>query len=75
MFLCSQENQYLIPNIVKYYFKILEVVSHFHIASPSKNQVGKKSKKSEIQVVALSLTAESSWGQGIFVRNNSTRFV
>jgi hypothetical protein len=45
-------------NIVKNYFKVLEVVSSFHIVSPSENQVGRKSKMSDIEVVALSLTAE-----------------
>lgn len=45
-------------NIVKNYFKVLEVVSSFHIVSPSENQIGRKSKMSDIEVVALSLTAE-----------------
>lgn len=46
------------PNIVKNYFKVLEVLSSFHIVSPSENQVGRRSKMSDIEVVALSLTAE-----------------
>ncbi len=46
------------PNIVKNYIKDLEVVSSFHIVSSLQNQVGRKSKMSDIEVVVLSLSTE-----------------
>lgn len=46
------------PNTVKNYFKVLEVVSSFPIVSPLQNRVERKRKMSDIEVVALSLAAE-----------------
>ena len=45
-------------NIVKNYFKILEVISSLNCVSELKKGAGRKSKMSDLEVVALSLTAE-----------------
>ena len=45
-------------NIVKNYFKILEVISSLNRVSELKKAAGRKSKMSDLEVVALSLTAE-----------------
>jgi len=43
-------------NIVKNYLRVLEVISSFDL--DSKSSVGRKSKMSDLEVIALSLTAE-----------------
>ena len=45
-------------NIVKNYFKILEVIRSLNCGSELKSSVGRKDKMSDIEIVALSLTAE-----------------
>lgn len=45
-------------NIVKNYFKVLEVISSLNCESNYKSGVGRKEKMSDLEVVALSLTAE-----------------
>lgn len=45
-------------NIVKNYFKVLEVISSLNCESEYKSGVGRKEKMSDLEVVALSLTAE-----------------
>ena len=45
-------------NIVKNYFKILEVISSLNCELEYKSDVGRKQKMSDLEVVALSLTAE-----------------
>lgn len=45
-------------NIVKNYFKILEVIRSLNCGSELKSSVGRKDKISDIEIVALSLTAE-----------------
>ena len=45
-------------NIVKNYFRVLEVISSFDTELDFKSGVGRKPKMSDIEVVALSLTAE-----------------
>lgn len=45
-------------NIAKNYFRVLEVVSSLNCESEFKSGVGRKKKMSDIEVVALSLTAE-----------------
>lgn len=45
-------------NITKNNFLVLAVVCSFHIVSSSKNQVGRKSKMTDSEVVTLSLSAE-----------------
>jgi len=45
-------------NIVKNYFRVLEVISSFDTELDFKSGVGRKPKISDIEVVALSLTAE-----------------
>ena len=45
-------------NIVKNYFKVLEVISSLNYNSVSKSRVGRSSKMSDLEVIALSLTAE-----------------
>lgn len=45
-------------NIVKNYFKILEVIRSLNCDSELKSGVGRKDKMSDIEIVALSLTAE-----------------
>lgn len=45
-------------NIVKNYFKVLEVLSSLNFELEYKSDVGRKQKMSDLEVVALSLTAE-----------------
>ena len=45
-------------NIVKNYFKVLEVISSLNCGSFYKSGVGRKEKMSDLEIVALSLTAE-----------------
>lgn len=45
-------------NIVKNYFKVLEVISSLNFELDFKSGIGRKQKMSDIEVVALSLTAE-----------------
>lgn len=45
-------------NIVKNYFRVLEVISSLNCKSEFKSGIGRKEKMSDIEVVALSLTAE-----------------
>ena len=45
-------------NIVKNYFKVLEVVSSLICETEYKSNVGRKQKMSDLEVIALSLTAE-----------------
>lgn len=45
-------------NIVKNYFRVLEVISSLNWEYEHKSKVGRKSKMSDIEVVALSLTSE-----------------
>ena len=45
-------------NIVKNYFRVLEVISSLNCKSENKTDVGRKQKMSDLEVVALSLTAE-----------------
>ena len=45
-------------NIVKNYFKVLEVISSLNCELIYKSGVGRKQKMSDLEVVALSLTAE-----------------
>jgi len=45
-------------NIVKNYFRVLEVISSLNCELMSKSGVGRKQKMSDLEVVALSLTAE-----------------
>lgn len=45
-------------NIVKNYFKILEVISSLNIVLNTENRDGRRFKMSDLEVVALSLTAE-----------------
>jgi hypothetical protein len=45
-------------NIVKNYFEILEVVSSMNCESEFKSGVGRKEKMSDLEVTALSFTAE-----------------
>ncbi|MHB1108459.1 MAG: IS982 family transposase [Lutibacter sp.] len=45
-------------NIVKNYFKILEVISSLNIVLNTENRVGRRLKMSDLEVVALSLTSE-----------------
>jgi len=45
-------------NIVKNYFRVLEVVSSLNCELVYKSGVGRKEKMSDLEVVALSLTAE-----------------
>ena len=45
-------------NIVKNYFKVLEVISSLNCELEYKSGVGRKQKMSDLEIVALSLTAE-----------------
>lgn len=45
-------------NIVKNYLRVLEVLSSLNIDSSFTNRVGRKCKMSDIEIVALSMTAE-----------------
>ena len=45
-------------NIVKNYFRVLEVISSLNCDLECKNRAGRKDKMSDLEVVALSLTAE-----------------
>lgn len=45
-------------NIVKNYFRVLEVISSLNFELEYKSDVGRKQKMSDLEVVALSLTAE-----------------
>lgn len=45
-------------NIVKNYFRVLEVISSLNIELDFKSGIGRKPKMSDIEVVPLSLTAE-----------------
>ena len=45
-------------NIVKNYFKVLEVISSLNCKLEHKSDVGRKQKMSDLEVVALSLTSE-----------------
>ena len=45
-------------NIVKNYFRVLEVISSLNCKLEDKLDVGRKQKMSDLEVVALSLTAE-----------------
>lgn len=45
-------------NIVKNYFRVLEVISSLNCELEFKSGVGRKEKMSDLEVVALSLTAE-----------------
>jgi hypothetical protein len=45
-------------NIVKNYFRVLEVIRSLNCKSENKTNVGRKQKISDLEVVALSLTAE-----------------
>ena len=45
-------------NIVKNYFRVLEVISSLNVDLEYKSGVGRIQKMSDLEVVALSLTAE-----------------
>ena len=45
-------------NIVKNYFRVLEVISSLNFELELKSGVGRKEKMSDLEIVALSLTAE-----------------
>ena len=45
-------------NIINNYLKVLEVINSLNIDPSSHNRVGRKAKMTDIEVVALSLTAE-----------------
>ncbi len=45
-------------NIVKNYFKILEVVSSLNIALNTEIRAGRRLKMSDLEVIALSLTSK-----------------
>jgi hypothetical protein len=45
-------------NIIKNYFRVLEVISSLNCKSEYESDVGRKQKMSDLEVVALSLTAE-----------------
>jgi hypothetical protein len=45
-------------NIIKNYYRVLEVISSLNCESEFKSGIGRKEKMSDIEVVALSLTAE-----------------
>ena len=45
-------------NIVKNYFKILEVISSLNIILNTEIRAGRKLKMSDLEVIALSLTSE-----------------
>jgi len=47
-----------VSNIVKNYFRVLEIISSLNYELDYKSTVGRKSKMSDLEVVALSLTAE-----------------
>ncbi|MFT5215292.1 MAG: hypothetical protein ACI83H_000400, partial [Glaciecola sp.] len=45
-------------NIVKDYFKILEVISSLNIVLNTENRAGRRLKMSDLEIVVLSLTSE-----------------
>ena len=45
-------------NIVKNYFRVLEIIISLNCELEYKSDVGRKQKMSDLEVVALSLTAE-----------------
>jgi hypothetical protein len=45
-------------NIVKKYFRVLEVISSLNCQLEYKSDVGRKQKMSDLEVIALGLTAE-----------------
>ena len=45
-------------NIIKNYFRVLEVISSLNCKPVSRSDVGRKEKMSDLEIVALSLTAE-----------------
>ena len=45
-------------NIIKNYFRVLEVISFLNCKPVSRSDVGRKEKMSDLEIVALSLTAE-----------------
>jgi len=54
----SQNKPISMSNIVKNYFRVLEVISSLDCKLENKSDVGRKQKMSDLEVVALSLTAE-----------------
>ena len=54
----SQNKPTFMTNIVKNYFRVLEVISSLNCELEYKSDVGRKQKMSDLEVVALSLTAE-----------------
>jgi hypothetical protein len=54
----SQNKPIFMSNIVKKYLRVLEVISSLNCESNYKSGVGRKEKMSDLEVVALSLTAE-----------------
>ena len=54
----SLNNQHFMTNIVKNYFRVLEVLSSLNFELEFKLRIGRKPKMTDLEVVALSLTAE-----------------
>jgi hypothetical protein len=54
----SQNKPISMSNIVKNYFRVLEVISSLNCKLENKSDIGRKQKISDLEVVALSLTAE-----------------
>src|SRR5690554_1934982 len=56
--LMSQNKPISMSNIANNYLKVLDVINSLNINSYSRSQVGRKPRMADIEVVALSLTAE-----------------
>lgn len=54
----SPNKPMLMSNIVKNYFRVLEVISSLNCESEFKTGVGRKCKMTDLEVIALSLTSE-----------------
>jgi hypothetical protein len=54
----SPNNQHFMTNIVKNYFRVLEVLSSLNFELEFKLRIGRKPKMTDLEVVALSFTAE-----------------
>ncbi len=48
----------ILSNIIKNYLRVLEVISSLNCELEFKSDVGRKQKMSDLEVIALSLTAE-----------------
>ena len=54
----SQNKPTFMANIVKKYLRVLEIISSLNCELEFKSSVGRKCKMSDLEIVALSLTAE-----------------